>query len=998
MTSGLEATRLFKHLKKQDPRLAERVRMVRDAQAQWLPLIVASFPHYPNHGVEHSERIIDRLSRLLFERTKPVVAFSTAEVYCLLCAAYLHDMGMVVPPRDVDYLFASQDWSAFVTEGGAGHDAYLQYATLRKEVDSRTDGAGVADFRASQVLRYLIADFVRISHHERGKASLELHPFLRQLVTDNDSVAFETIADIGVGHGLPEKDLEDDERFPDERDVFGEKVNVRFLTRLLRIGDLLDLDSKRADPMTALGVSSLPPSAVPHWKQYSTKRDENISPREIKLTFECDDHDVHRVLRDWLGWLEQEVCSAGASQRHAKRHSDWREPRCSVESQSTRTARSSSKPTILIRPSSRARYSFHDWKLELDHERVLDRLIYDVYESPATFLRELLQNALDATRCQMYRDVEALSPESTAPDRPTRLPKELRDRYPIILSLKDEEVCRSPDEKPEQRSVLTIEDHGTGMTEEIIRRYFLQVGRSYYDSKEFREQYNFSATSRFGVGFLSVFAVSDHVIVETQARSQLDGADRGVRLSLKGPRSYILTEQWEGFAERTLHRRHGTRIRVVLRDDVFSSRSLHDVLADWCVQLEVPIVVRERDRETTIRYAPLEDGLTLKRSSVGGKFSLRVFDLDRDGVEGQIAVVAYTDEHGEAWCDRWPRDTNIEGDRIDTAPAAPASYKALNGIAFLRREYAPYRSRNDQSLWAHRVDVRSRSVSFTLSRDSSTLGRGHRRRSGVDERCDEASRAEAERVIASHLSASRRARGPRGIYYIGSVLDAAPVSSDYQLDYPATIVTWESGRRVDRTAREVLSLAEIGFVHCNEGRVPINHPGDCGFNCPILSLADTPLFFDRLIRERLRQLYMCGSEFVGDTVFVRFALAPSTAYPRPVSSEPWYLIPLQDDKLVAVLPGTRSALETGAWSLVNSRHPAVQWLIRLQATIENVGAPAISPRALALLWSTISVRSYEWRDRIPKFRRPGLLPSELAPPGVDYLRTGWLSESSTLTA
>ncbi len=101
MTPKLETSALYKWLKKANPSLAERVAFVRDEQAKWLPLIVTTYAHYPGHGVEHSERINAQLSLMLFNNMKPVVKFSPAEVYCLLCAAYLHDMGMVVSPGDI---------------------------------------------------------------------------------------------------------------------------------------------------------------------------------------------------------------------------------------------------------------------------------------------------------------------------------------------------------------------------------------------------------------------------------------------------------------------------------------------------------------------------------------------------------------------------------------------------------------------------------------------------------------------------------------------------------------------------------------------------------------------------------------------------------------------------------------------------------------------------------------------------------------------------------
>ena len=240
----------------------------------------------------------------------------------------------------------------------------------------------------------------------------------------------------------------------------------------------------------------------------------------------------HRILRDWFGWLETEVRTVGLEQLHAQRHSGWKAPRCIVSSQPYRDSIGGpSKPTITIRPSPTAAYTFHDWKLELDHDQVLQRLISDVYDDPTIFIRELLQNACDATRCRLYDTFALQHPGTTPPARPTQFDRDVRERYPVCVALLDEDAVISPDGPTERRLVFTIEDHGAGMNDEIIRRYFLQVGRSYYQSHEFRERFKFTPASRFGIGFLSVFAVSSDITVET---SRLDPATKhaeGIRFA-----------------------------------------------------------------------------------------------------------------------------------------------------------------------------------------------------------------------------------------------------------------------------------------------------------------------------------------------------------------------------------------------------------------------------------------------------------------------------------
>ena len=302
--ASLETTHLYKWLRKQNEQLATRVVTVRNEMAKWLPYILQFFPHYPSHGVDHSDRIISQLSKVLFNGSKPVVPFSASEAYCLLCAVYLHDMGMVVSSEEATDIINTDRWKSFISKEGKGYEGYQQYQKLLSHPNKETDIHG---FLTNLVFRQLIADFARHYHHERCKVTLEMHPFIKQLVDDGDSVAFETIADLCVAHGLSESDLSDDHRFPEQRDVLGDKVNVRFLARLLRIGDLLDMDSKRADPMSAHAAAPLPSNSLPHWKQYSAKKHENITPAEIAFRFECKEQEAHRVLRDWFGWLENEV-------------------------------------------------------------------------------------------------------------------------------------------------------------------------------------------------------------------------------------------------------------------------------------------------------------------------------------------------------------------------------------------------------------------------------------------------------------------------------------------------------------------------------------------------------------------------------------------------------------------------------------------------------------------------------------------------------------------
>jgi molecular chaperone HtpG len=130
--------------------------------------------------------------------------------------------------------------------------------------------------------------------------------------------------------------------------------------------------------------------------------------------------------------------------------------------------------------------------------------------------------------------------------------------------------------------------------EEIIRNHFLQVGRSYYTTPEFRRRYSFIPTSRFGIGFLSVFNVSSHITVETLRLSSSNSAT-SIRLTLTGPRNYLIVENGD-------RRDPGTIIRVRLnRERELSASQLTTEISKLCRRVEFPIFVDELGRITEIK-------------------------------------------------------------------------------------------------------------------------------------------------------------------------------------------------------------------------------------------------------------------------------------------------------------------------------------------------------------------------------------------------------------
>ena len=398
---------------------------------------------------------------------------------------------------------------------------------------------------------------------------------------------------------------------------------------LLRLGDLLDLSYDRACPLLMNAASPIPADSLAHWTQYQRITHRSTSSKRIEITAECERQEEHRILQDWCQWIVDEVKNASVLMSRFESHLKWQPP----------LAKLGDEGTIKIRPSAGATYIPSTWSFEMDKESVLQLLIKDVYQNPLVFIRELIQNALDANRSQMYMDLrrDGLS----EPEYPTEVEQNRRDRYPVKVTLESRLLPNALSEEMEEKQFLIIEDYGLGMDREVIERYFLQIGRSYYTSEAFRRNFSFIPTSRFGIGFLSVFAVSDWVTVETYKPSSQ--SPEAIRLTITGPRNYLLTEHGQ-------RRTHGTRIEVKLREPSKKEDALKAIVG-WCKRVEFPIIVDILGAQQTI-IAESADDFTFERPDMrheNARFFVRAFPLKHPGLEGEIYIYGRKDENGESW-------------------------------------------------------------------------------------------------------------------------------------------------------------------------------------------------------------------------------------------------------------------------------------------------------------------------------------------------------------
>lgn len=598
---------------------------------KWLTYIPSTFPHYTLHTIEHSDTIVSQMSKLLFRDSKssPIVSLSGIEAYILVAAAYLHDSGMVTSDKEKGEILSSEGWKKWTSGEGGGAFRWNEVQKLRSDAGA-SDAA--KNFVADVQTRFLIAEYVRGQHHLRVANVIEVHSDKLGRIDFGNHMLRNAIAQVCVGHGLRLHEIDDNERFPDLCDIREEPVNLRFLAMLLRLGDLLDMTVDRACPLLLSAAEPLPPDSFSHWEQYKAITQRATSPTEIKVIADCQTQEVHRTLQDWCQWIVDEINHAKLVVPKFQRHSEWQIPEATIEADA---------PTIKIRPAAGANYVPSKWTLQFDQQAIFERLSESIYSDPLVFVRELIQNALDALRCRMYADLA--NEGKPLPDYPTRAEESFRNRYKVNLSISNREIKNPMSGEMETKQILVIEDNGLGMDTDVIKKYFLQVGRSYYTSDEFRRHYQFHPTSRFGIGFLSVFAVSDNITVETFKPTSTIQNNEPLKITLTGFRNYLLREKSD-------RKTPGTRIEIVLRNPIEENK-LTELVYNWCRRVEFPIIVDDLGKESVITAEHAED-FTYEMPLVtepNAKFMMRSFPVNRPGIEGELYIFAYVTEDGEFW-------------------------------------------------------------------------------------------------------------------------------------------------------------------------------------------------------------------------------------------------------------------------------------------------------------------------------------------------------------
>ncbi len=437
--------------------------------------IIRFFPKFTLHDITHIKNVCNWMTALLGKRANELAAQDAA---MLLMSACCHDIGMSV---------------------SAEQEAELKKNTGTEEWKKYFDSnlSDWEEFEENKIITdKMLRNYVRINHHERVKNQLSEAQWDRAL-NDNGLQKQEFIS-LCKSHGEELKKLED--VIDDDTATF----DMRLCAVLLRLADIFDFDPTRAPAslFKHVGLDKPKDSEMEKSsKEYQKNSAGKIISNNGKYIYSAvlDDPQIKKEVEGYLDWVEEELKK---SQAYIKKfNTAWNNLEL---------------PQTIKRKITLSTCKSGDFHITMDQDRIIELLTgKNLYSDPCVFVRELLQNSIDAI---LWRGENDSSFNAKEHGKIT------------ITTWHDENG----------QGWFKIEDNGTGMDENIIEKYFLKAGRSYYDSDDFRrdkknssKKSNYKPISRFGIGILSCFLSDSDNKLEVSTKRYTNGS-KAIRLSVTG--------------------------------------------------------------------------------------------------------------------------------------------------------------------------------------------------------------------------------------------------------------------------------------------------------------------------------------------------------------------------------------------------------------------------------------------------------------------------------
>lgn len=515
------------------------------------------FPHYSRHDESHSKQILVNIERLLGDNIRLLTASDT---WLILESAYWHDIGMVVPQADLLSAWESEEFQEYIEEIRRNPNHNLCGFAKKIKTHDISRSLDVTDSPITTVSKFreLMAEWFRRQHPKRAdtivKSPWESAGISSPRTELIPARLFKVLGNICRMHGAPFNEILSEKGLPfRETGLAQEDCHPRFVACLLRMGDLLDLDDNRFCPvMQRISGENRPAHSRAHEDKHAAINHLRIDSERIEISAECETIDGYIESFKWFEWLRKEIQDQMAN---------WRDIVPNRELGLLPTLGpvklSLLGDTQILSKGERPQFS-------IDGAQAITLLQgSNLYETHYAFVRELIQNAVDATLINVWIKEKDINPPETW--KSPEAAREVLSKYPIYVELKEALPQKNTPEEKSNWS-LRIADSGTGISIEDLR-YMIKIGSSQKNIKRQRIINSMpewmKPSGAFGIGLQSTFLFTESIKINTKSAF----SNKSLNITMHSP-----TEKYEGLVQVELlndeiSRPSGTELEIAFEID-----------------------------------------------------------------------------------------------------------------------------------------------------------------------------------------------------------------------------------------------------------------------------------------------------------------------------------------------------------------------------------------------------------------------------------------------
>lgn len=544
------------------------------------------FREYTQHDISHINGMLGLLDDIIPDSTKTIM--TPADWMMVVLSFYFHDFGMLVTEDEISTKSSDIDFQNYKRNNSfwaSDDEAYQNY---------------IRDNHGERIYEWLVKldatstvpnTHIDLLKNMIGSLSPEIHRDLAKLCKSHG----EDLSQI-------QDTLEVDQQYEQSS---SSKVNLLYVAALLRTADILHISSERTPDVVRKIISPQNPYSKTEWdfqqsvtcirplseRDRNNNVDHSIQPHafEVKATF--INEEAYSRFKDYVVNAEKQLIQTHDVCRDSclKNQNSYQFPWDSINCDSIKTEGFNAEPL----------------KFELDKDNILKLLIgHTLYSNSNVVLRELAQNAIDACRL-----MDSNSKAGSSDYQPR-----------VVINW-----------KPSIRELI-IQDNGTGMDEYIIKNYLFKVGASRYQSDEFKRQNSdFHSISRFGIGLLTCFMISDEFDIITLWHKEKSAH----KLRIKGIGGECIMRN-DANTEKILDGKHGTTFILKVREDI-EFDNVADNLKSWIVVPQCKVeYIEESATPIRIGYDNEEEALKTYLLSVGINIDEKNYRIKKEYATGMV--------------------------------------------------------------------------------------------------------------------------------------------------------------------------------------------------------------------------------------------------------------------------------------------------------------------------------------------------------------------------